>query len=379
MLWGILFYAVYPLCSIAQNSVIDFFHYGNKMMEQNDIIEASNNLLFSGYCVHQISDGIIVCNSQIADIRIASRTRNSQKIDSLRMELRTNAKVEDLKNEIIRMGYKFSYDNGQFSTWQKEDVKVALFSPYNYKDYKIGIIFASVKYTPEIKIVSTEKMETFTIGGVGFNMIRVQGGTFDMGGYFGEEKPVHKVTISSFHIGETEVTQELWLAIMGNKPSKFRGAKRPVEQVSWTDCQDFIKELNTLTGFQFRLPTEAEWEYAAQGGISGNGYKYSGSNDAEDVAWHNRNSWHETHVVGEKKANEIGLYDMSGNVSEWCQDNYGLYSKECQINPVGPTSGPGRVIRGGSFYFEKQDSEVINRGYSKESYRSYSLGFRLAL
>ena len=148
---------------------------------------------------------------------------------------------------------------------------------------------------------------------------------------------------------------------MGSNPSKFKGARRPVEYVSWDDCQDFIRKLNELTGANFRLPTEAEWEFAARGGNNSRGYKYSGSNSIGDVAWYDGNSGGETHPVGGKSANELGLYDMSGNVWEWCSDWYGAYSSSSQTNPEGPGSGSYRVVRCGSWDYNARDCRVSNR------------------
>ena len=164
------------------------------------------------------------------------------------------------------------------------------------------------------------KNKTFTVNGVSFNLVYVAGGTFQMGSNVGDydEKPVHSVTLSDYYIGQTEVTQELWQAVMGSNPSDFKGAKNPVNNVSWNDCQEFIIKLNRLTGGRFRLPTEAEWEYAARGGNKSRGYIFSGSDYLGSVAWYEDNSGDEVHPIGSKSANELGLYDMSGNVFEWC-------------------------------------------------------------
>ena len=185
-------------------------------------------------------------------------------------------------------------------------------------------------------------------------MMYVKGGTFIMGATseqgsdaYGNEKPTHRVTLSSFYIGKYEVTQALWKAVMGNNPSKMKGDNLPVETVSWNDCQDFIRKMNALTGKNFRLPTEAEWEFAARGGNNSRGYKYAGSNNIGDVAWYDNNSGSKTHVVGTKSPNELGIYDMSGNVWEWCQDWFGSYSSASQTNPTGASSGSNRVLRGG--------------------------------
>ena len=227
--------------------------------------------------------------------------------------------------------------------------------------------------------------QTFTVNGVSFTMIAVEGGTFQMGATSeqgsnadSDEKPVHSVTLSDYYIGETEVTQELWTAVMGNNPSYYKGNNKPVEQVSWNDCQEFIKKLNQLTGKNFRLPTEAEWEYAARGGKKSKGYKYSGSNTIDNVAWCCDNS-SSTHDVKTKQANELGIYDMSGNVYEWCQDWYGSYSISYKTNPTGPSSGSYRVGRGGSWYSYARDCRVSFRYFNFPGYSYSNLGLRLSL
>ena len=224
-----------------------------------------------------------------------------------------------------------------------------------------------------------------TVNGITFNMIKVDGGTFTMGATPEQEnphqfeEPTHQVTLSSYYIGETEVTQELWKAVMGNNPSNFKGDNLPVEEVSWEDCQTFIGKLNDLTGKRFRLPTEAEWEYAARGGKRSNHTQYSGSSNIDDVAWYSGNSGSKTHPVKTKKPNEFGLYDMSGNVNEWCQDWYGSYSSNAQTNPTGPDSGSYRVFRGGTWSIFGWFCRSSFRGNSSPGYRGYGLGFRLAL
>ena len=226
-----------------------------------------------------------------------------------------------------------------------------------------------------------------TVGDVTYTLVYVDGGTFTMGATREQgsdvsenEKPSHSVTLSSYHIGETEVTQALWQAVMGSNPSKFTGdSRRPVEQVSWEDCQRFISRLNSLTGQHFRLPTEAQWEYAARGGSKSRGYKYSGSNDIGSVAWYYDNSSHTTHPVKTKSPNELGLYDMSGNVWEWCQDWFGSYSSGSQTNPTGASSGPYRVYRGGSWYEHARVCRVSYRDYYAPSGCNGVLGLRLAL
>ena len=234
---------------------------------------------------------------------------------------------------------------------------------------------------------SGSAVETITVKGVSFNMVRVEGGTFTMGATSeqgsdaeSDEKPTHQVTLSTYSIGETEVTQALWQAVMGSNPSEYKGTQKPVEQVSWNDCQEFIQKLNQLTGRRFRLPTEAEWEYAARGGSKSRGYKYSGSNNIDDVAWYTTTTNDKgTRNVKTKQANELGLYDMSGNVWEWCQDRYGSYRRRSQTNPDGPSSGSRRVFRGGSWINLARFCRVAYRPYFTPDRRSYYLGLRLAL
>ena len=217
------------------------------------------------------------------------------------------------------------------------------------------------------------------------DMVGIPGGTFWMGcspaddECYDDEKPRHQVTLSSFSLGKYEVTQAQWRAVTNNNPSHFSGCDNcPVENVSWNDVQEFIRKLNQMTGENFRLPTEAEWEFAASGGTKSQGDKYSGSNSIGSVAWNGANSGGKTQPVGKKSPNELGLYDMSGNVFEWCSDWHGDYSSGSKTNPKGPTSGSHRVIRGGS-WLSFQACRVSYRGYQPASYRHFNIGFRLAL
>ena len=270
--------------------------------------------------------------------------------------------------------------------------------------------------------------------GISIDMVRVKAGTFTMGATaemknpYDDEKPTHRVTLTNdYYIGKYEVTQALWQAVMGNNPSKFKGDNLPVEQVSWNDCQEFISKLNRITGKLFRLPTEAEWEYAARGGKKSRGYQYSGSNNLSDVAWYDDNSvikihavgtkqpnklgiymrgnvwewcqdrydkyssnlldvaWYDdnsgskTHAVGTKQPNELGIYDMSGNVWEWCQDRYDKYSSFSQVNPTGANSGFDRVFRGGSCIGYAWPCRSSCRKYDSPDFRNNNLGLRLVL
>ena len=243
-------------------------------------------------------------------------------------------------------------------------------------------------FTTMEKIVS----QTISVNGVSFTMIAVEGGTFLMGAQntnpdganydseaFSGESPVHSVTLSDYYIGETEVTQELWEAVMSSIPSSYTDDQKPVGYVSWDDCKEFIEKLNNLTGKNFRLPTEAEWEYAARGGNKSQGYKYSGSYNIEDVAWYIDNSGFTSHNVKIKSPNELGIYDMTGNVWEWCEDWSGNYSSVSQTNPAGPSSGSLRVFRGGSWRSDAGYCRVSIRNYGNPGNRDSYLGLRLAL
>ena len=238
--------------------------------------------------------------------------------------------------------------------------------------------------------IPEEKDLTFSIKGVSFKMIKVDGGTFTMGATAEQgddaddwERPVHQVTLSDYYIGQTEVTQALWKAVMGSNPSFFKGDNLPVTDVSWKHCQTFIEKMNRLLsielgGKHFALPTEAQWEFAARGGNKSKGYKYAGSNEIYDVAWYMENG-HGTHPVAQKQPNELGLYDMSGNVLEWCQDWYGRYSSDAQTNPQGPADGEERVSRGGGWSNFAKNCRVSSRGSFRPGDRSRYRGLRLCL
>ena len=222
--------------------------------------------------------------------------------------------------------------------------------------------------------------------GISIDMVKVEAGTFMMGATsemkdpYSDKKPVHQVTLTNdYYMGKYEVTQALWQAVMGSNPSNFKGDNLPVETVNWNDCQEFISKLNSLTGRKFRLPTEAEWEYAARGGKKSRGYQYSGSRKISDVAWYEGNSRSKTHPVGRKQANELGIYDMSGNVWEWCSDWYGSYSSSSQTNPMGSDSGAKRVRRGGSWCHIARICRSSYRSGDAPDCRGLYLGLRLAL
>jgi formylglycine-generating enzyme required for sulfatase activity len=219
------------------------------------------------------------------------------------------------------------------------------------------------------------------------NMVEVKGGIFQMGGtreQWGEgahvfELPVHSVKIDTFRICRFQLTQGEWQILMGDNPSHFRGdSSLPVDSISWEDAEFFLAHLNSLTTGGYRFPTEAEWEYAARGGALSRKYKYSGSNNVDEVAWTYNNSNGRTHPVGRLKPNELGLYDMSGNVWEWCNDWYGDYQSKPLINPLGPASGEHRVVRGGCWSNGPDYKRVSHRNYRYPGHRHNDYGFRLA-
>ncbi|MGM9843530.1 MAG: SUMF1/EgtB/PvdO family nonheme iron enzyme [Muribaculaceae bacterium] len=238
----------------------------------------------------------------------------------------------------------------------------------------------------DVSLTFIEKEVKITVNGVTFEMVYVPGGTFIIGGTeeqghdaYNSEKPTHNVTLSGFYIGKYEVTQRQWRAIMGNNNRCcFKGDNLPVERASWNDCQMFIQKLSNQTGKNFSLPTEAEWEYAARGGASG-GTKYSGSNKIDDVAWTYENSGSKTHPVGSKKPNSLGIYDMSGNVKEWCQDLYGKYFNYSQTNPTGSKTGTRRVHRGGGFIDTMWGCRVSHRNGDEPVYSRNDIGLRIVM
>jgi sulfatase modifying factor 1 len=228
---------------------------------------------------------------------------------------------------------------------------------------------------------------TETVNGVAFRMVAIEGDTFQMGctaeqdgQCFGDENPVHRVVLSDYQIGETEVTQALWTAVMGTDPSRFRACDDcPVENVDWEQIQGFLQKLNELTGKQYRLPTEAEWEFAARGGRAARQKTFSGSDDLGAVAWYPENAGKRTHAVGTKAANELGLYDMSGNVFEWCRDGYGSYSPDDQADPLGRETASRKVVRGGGWSGGEGCCRVSYRYFYPTDFRADFLGFRLVL
>ena len=256
------------------------------------------------------------------------------------------------------------------------------------------LTFAKAQYpveTPQKDSIRNEKKDTsiltITVKDFTFDMVKVEGGTFTMGcsapsekGCYENECPSHRVTVDGFAIGRTEVTQALWIAVMDTNPSKWQNDSLPVEQVSWNQVQDFIIRLNKITGKKFRLPTEAEWEYAARGGKKTKNHSYAGcSQDLGSYAWYGPNANSHTHKVATKKPNELGLYDMSGNVWEWCSDFQGKYTENPQTNPQGPKKGFEHMLRGGCYMSPTRVCRVTDRcNYNPTKGYPY-YGFRLAL
>ncbi len=306
-----------------------------------------------------------------------------KEIDILQREITKQlAEVKRLEAELEKKGSE--------NITLESDYRVALQNVEYYKETNKALMAKLTKQSSESikEIQLLPKTETLNVEGVSFKMVHVEGGTFMMGAKKNDseasinEKPAHEVTLSDYWIGETQVTQALWQAVMGKNPSRFKDDLNcPVESVSWEDCQTFIRRLNKLTGKKFRLPTEAQWEFAARGGNIGKDhhYRYAGSNDIFDVAWFLENSDSKTHPIGEREPNELGLYDMSGNVCEWCYDYYDYYDKSSKENPMGPSNGSYRVYRGGVWNSDASYCRVTNRNSSSQASASYHIGLRLAL
>ena len=293
----------------------------------------------------------------------------------------SNVDINDLTSLIDHL---LGQDSGTFSNINAD----------TDRDGNIGISDVTLLIDYLLGAADLDMTETFTANGVEFKMVKVEGGIFTMGATadqldecYENELPAHEVTLGNYRIGQTEVTQALWVAVMGSNPSAFTDDPQcPVESVSWDDCQAFITKLNQMTGKRFRLPTEAEWEYAARGGRFSKGYTYAGGNDLFAVGFHWGNSGpygnpfgtpKSTHPVAQKAPNELELYDMSGNVNEWCQDWFGYYSSDAQTNPTGPVSGQNRVYRGGSWNDQENACTVTWR--KNNTPQSNTMGLRLAL
>ena len=262
----------------------------------------------------------------------------------------------------------------------------------------VGGVLISTKDKEEYATTDHPDELTFTVEGVNFTMRRVEGGSFEMGatieqesGADNDEWPVHSVTVNDYYMGETEVTQALWYAVMGTTVYEQRdysnldwpvigeGPNYPMYYISYDECQQFVRRLSDMTNQPFRIPTEAEWEFAARGGLYSQGYRYSGSNSIGSIAWYQANSNKNAHAVKMLPSNELGLYDMTGNLWEWCYDWYGEYGFQSQQDPSGPAYGSKRVFRGGAWYNDANNCRIANRIARVSSYRDNGVGFRLAL
>jgi len=320
--------------------------------------------------------------------------------DVIEIELEPQAMLGNLDIMTTPAGAQIVLEGKQYGT-SPQTIKNLLIGDYSISLTKDGYSTINKKVSVSegqsmlINEKLTEKVVTATetkttinqVSAIEPEMVFVKGGSFTMGATSeqgseaeSDEKPAHRVKLSDFYIGKYEVTQEQWEAVMGDNPSNFKGDPNcPVEQVSWNDVQKYITKLNQLTGKSYRLPTEAEWEYAARGGTNSKSYKYSGSNTLNIVAWYYDNSNSKTHPVGTKNPNELGIYDMSGNVWEWCNDWYGLYPSSSQTNPQGPSSSSNRVFRGGSWSYSARRCRVSDRYGALPGDRYDILGFRLVL
>lgn len=267
----------------------------------------------------------------------------------------------------------------------KERNRTYVLRPVNARKYETDL--NQLKNIIQNKVDAKENtVLTINIRGVKFNMIHVKGGTFSMGAteehvlnVQDKERPVHTVTLDDYYIGQTEVTQDLWEAVMEYNPSEYVGDKLPVEKVTWDECHQFTNKLKELTGLPFRLPTEAEWEYAARGGQRSKGFQFSGDSILNNVGWYNKNASKVTQYVGGKQMNELGIYDMSGNVWEFVEDWFGEYSEEPQTNPHGPETGTDHILRGGSTFTFDWVCRVSVRRDLLPDYKFKDIGLRLAL
>lgn len=313
---------------------------------------------------HQLRAALDRISEECKTLTTSLSRKESELRGSASNEASLNAQLKELQNIRKKLSDEISVLQQKLSSYEKEQSSLkkqldqaqdALRVARAEAESKQKEILALQKKLSASATSSSgnEAQMTFTVKGVSFKMICVEGkGT-------------------PYYIGETQVTQALWKAVMGDDPSYFKGENHPVEGVSWDNCQEFIQQLNTMTGKKFRLPKEAEWEYAAQGGSRSHGYQYSGSNTIDEVAWYYENAFnvgsnspnYGTHPVKAKKPNELGIYDMSGNVSEWCEDS----------------SGSFRVIRGGGWSYAAAFCRVAYRGNYSPSLRDNYLGFRLAL
>ena len=364
----------------------------SKAAEQGDS-NAQNNLgccYYYGYGAPKDLQKSEMWYKKAADQGNQSAKDNLKKIENTHQ---TNTSLTQ-PNTATGLGYYFFTTEGRAKVLKWAGIIIGVFVALLFV---VNAISEAIENNEKMNSSETENLDrNAIIQNLVDNMVYVEGGMFAMGATSeqsnyveGDEVPLHGVSLNSFFISRYEVTQKEWEAVMGKNHSRFKHAQSPVEFVSWVDCQTFISKLNLITGKNFRLPTEAEWEYAARGGINGDGCMFSGSNDLGSVAWYKANVYDKressldygTQTVGKKSPNELGLYDMSGNVWEWCADWYGenYYSNSPQNDPKGPSSGSNRVIRGGSWLDVARCCRVSSRCYCSPESRASNLGLRLAL
>ncbi len=325
-----------------------------------------------------------------------SLTEQSASIQGIVTEKGTENLMTDVTIALLPTGQQVQ--TGEDGTYIMENLAVGT---YTLKAQKEGYwayeeegfqLTEGQTMTLDMELMTVAADFTETAFGMNLEMVYVEGGTFRMGGTeaaYDDEKPVHEVTLNGFHIGKYEVTQAQWKNVMGSTLEDQRalsdydngiagaGSDCPMYYVSWNDAQAFCKKLSEKTGKTYVLPTEAQWEYAARGRNKSNQTKYVGSDDMDEVAWYYKNSAGQTHSVGSKKANALGIYDMSGNVWEWCSDWYGNYSSSPEVNPHGAAEGANRVTRGGSWYYDAVRCRVSYRSGSSPAYRRNDIGFRV--
>ena len=316
--------------------------------------------------------------------------------DNLQSIVLSNDYITMDVEEVITLDVELlpEYLNGVPLVWTSTDDAVATVNNGEITAIFPGVCDIIVSYRDKEASCQIAVLERVDVNGVSFSMLPIRGGVFMMGSTLTQigsnvnEKPQHEVTLSNYMIGVTEVTQELWHAVMGYTPGRFKGhPKRPVENVSWGECELFVHALNERTGLTFHLPTEAQWEYAARGGNRSNDYIFAGSETLATVAWYVTNSGKVgeghpdfgTHDVATKSPNELNLFDMSGNVNEWCSDWYTTYTIDPQTDPVGPSSGSHKVFRGGSWNDKAANCRVTFRYPQTTSYKSDRIGLRLAM
>lgn len=347
-------------CVVENVTYCRYNKYGNIINTPHDIDQSGIKFEEDQKVDFQLSLAIKVVNpdNEVMDLKLSVNDKNNKCLFDSYTQIPINVK----KNEIKHVSFHVELDNIKSGTDMQLLVSHEDKAIWNTRVFKGNADM-------EIVVGSMSK--------VTFKMIHVDGGTFEMG----DSSFTHKVTLSPFYIAETVVTQALWKTVMvGNpSPSYNEGACNPVENVCWDDCQKFIESLNKMTGLTFRLPTEAEWEFAARGGNNSKRTVYSGSDNIDDVAWYRANSGSATHPVAQKKPNELGLYDMSGNVWEWCEDYYEPYTPKDQVNPHGPQFGSRRIARGGSWNYSEEYCIVWSRNCHAQNAHFNGYGLRLAM